>query len=101
MHAGPATGAVPGMHGATLGPAPGGWVPATPAAAVAAESHEPEAQPYDMLSFPAGLIPKLVKSSLKCAPPLPWACRRCECACSVHLSSAGRHSQPTEHRSGT
>lgn len=61
------TGPPPGMlhpHAAPMGPPHGAPVPAV----------EPEKEPYNILSFPAGLIPKLTRNHLKCGPPsLPRA----------------------------
>lgn len=68
------TGPPPGMlhpHAAPMGPPHGAPVPAV----------EPEKEPYNILSFPAGLIPKLTRNHLKCAllPPPCLPAPLCPC----------------------
>ena len=63
-----AYGAMPAAEASHAGGGAGWGAPPPDVAGVAAA---PEAMPFDMLSFPAGLIPKLVKHSLKCGTCQP------------------------------
>jgi hypothetical protein len=64
------------MHANHMVPSGGpAWAPAVAGGALPPDfvpmQAEFEDKAYDILSFPAGLIPKLVKNSLKCVQPLP------------------------------
>lgn len=74
----------PGMlhpHSASMGPPPGAPAPPT----------IPEKEPYNLLSFPAGLIPKLTRNHLKCVH-----LGLSMCTMHVHHTTRGVCSRPPE-----